>query len=68
MELKNSGYLDRGVRVALGIGLLAAGWSGAVTGNAGMACKILGFIPLVTGLVGICPLYLPLGLSTRGGK
>lgn len=68
MEWKNEGYLDRGLRVALGIGLLAAGWSGAVTGNAGLALKILGFVPLITGLVGTCPAYLPLGLSTRGRK
>lgn len=68
MDWKNSGYLDRGLRVVVGIGLLAAGWSGAASGTAGLVCKVVGFVPLLTGLVGTCPLYLPFGLSTRGGK
>jgi hypothetical protein len=66
MDWKNEGLLDRGLRVAVGIGLLAAGWSGAVAGVPGLVCKIAGFVPLATGLIGTCPLYLPLGISTRG--
>lgn len=68
MDWKNAGRIDRAVRVVAGLGLLAAGWSGAVGGAAGLACKVLGFVPLATGLLGSCPLYGPLGISTRGAR
>ena len=55
---KNVGNADRLVRIALGIAAIGAGiafnsWWGAV-----------GIIPLGTALVGWCPLYRILGLST----
>ncbi|HKK69879.1 MAG TPA: DUF2892 domain-containing protein [Candidatus Krumholzibacteria bacterium] len=54
----NVGGIDRGLRIVVGIAALAAGvafssWWGA-----------LGAIPLVTGLVGRCPVYLPFRAST----
>lgn len=48
---------DRAARVVLGILLLGLGWGGILTGGWGPAFKIVGFIPLLTGLVGWCPLY-----------
>lgn len=53
----NQSNLDRVIRVVLGVVLLVLGWGGIVTGTWGLIFKILGFIPLVTGLVGWCPLY-----------
>ncbi len=53
----NEATWDRIVRVVLGVALLALGWGGIVTGGWGLALKIIGFIPLATGLVGWCPLY-----------
>lgn len=55
---KNVGGIDRIVRILLGLALVAMGlynqsWWGAV-----------GLIPLITGLVGWCPMYLPLKVST----
>lgn len=55
----NVGGLDRAVRLLAGIGLLV--W--AVTG--GPAWAWIGVVPLATGLVGFCPLYRMLGISTR---
>lgn len=54
----NSGGIDRGARIILGIIAIGAGvyfqnYWGAI-----------GLIPLVTGLIGWCPAYLPFGLST----
>jgi ABC-type uncharacterized transport system permease subunit len=57
---KNEGTIDRTARVLVGLGLLAY----AVIGGA--AWGYLGIVPLVTGLVGICPLYSLLGISTCG--
>lgn len=53
----NESMLDRGIRVVIGILLLVLGWAGIVTGTLGDIFKILGFIPLLTGLIGWCPLY-----------
>ncbi|MFT0531479.1 DUF2892 domain-containing protein [Castellaniella hirudinis] len=55
----NLGGLDRGLRVALGVVLIAL----AATGTVGWWGWV-GVIPLVTGLAGFCPLYRLLGFSS----
>lgn len=57
MLKNNESGLDRIIRVVFGLVLLVLGWGGFVTGTAGTIFKILGFIPLLTGLIGFCPLY-----------
>ena len=54
----NVGTTDRWARIVLGLVILAVGfyfksWWG-----------VIGIIPLFTGIVRWCPLYLPFGLST----
>ena len=58
MMKQNSGDIDRGLRIALGVVGIGAGiyfqsYWGAIA-----------LVPLLTGLIGWCPAYLPLGLST----
>jgi hypothetical protein len=55
----NEGRLDRVVRVIIGIGVLSLVFVGPQT-----AWGYLGAVPLLTGLVGICPLYSVLGINT----
>jgi hypothetical protein len=57
--LRNEGTLDRWLRVALGLAMLALTVVGPQT-----AWGYLGLIPLLMGLVGYCPLYHVLGIST----
>lgn len=57
--MKNEGPLDRGLRVILGIGLISLVFVGPQT-----PFGWIGAVPLLTGLVGFCPLYKLLGLST----
>jgi len=59
MLRKNEGPLDRILRVALGGALLSLAFLGPQT-----PWGYLGAIPLVTGLLGSCPLYQLLGIST----
>jgi len=61
----NEGTVDRVIRVVAGVALLALGWGEVVTGTLGTVFKVLGFVPLITGLVGWCPLYAIARLSTR---
>lgn len=55
----NVGAYDRVFRVALGLVLLTIAFVGPQT-----PWGYLGIVPLVTGLVGTCPLYMMLGIST----
>lgn len=56
---KNEGVLDRILRVALGLGLLSL----TVIGPQSM-WGLVGLVPLLTGLVGYCPLYRLVGVNT----
>ena len=64
----NEGTTDRIVRIVAGIALLVLGWGEIVTGTLGTIFKVLGFVPLLTGLVGWCPIYKLAGFSTRGSN
>lgn len=55
----NEGTLDRVVRVAAGLGILSLAFVGPQT-----PWGYLGVIPVFTGLIGSCPLYTVLGIST----
>ncbi|MBC7610772.1 MAG: DUF2892 domain-containing protein [Polaromonas sp.] len=55
----NVGTIDRIVRIALGLALIAA----TLTGYIGVWGWI-GLVPLATGVFRFCPAYLPFGLST----
>jgi hypothetical protein len=65
MKYVNEAGGDRIVRVVLGIVLLYLGWAGVVAGGWGTFLKIIGFLPLLTGLVGFCPLYAVLKIRTN---
>lgn len=56
---KNEGGLDRALRVIVGLAILALVFVGPKTPWAW-----LGLVPLVTGLIGFCPLYTVLGIRT----
>ena len=67
MFKRNEGILDRIVRVALGLVLLPAGlfWLGGLQGSVpGLLIAGLGVMGLITGFTGVCPLYIPFGIST----
>ena len=59
----NVGFIDRVLRVIVGVALLA--WAlGFIPGVAASVWGWIGVIPLLTGLAGNCPLYSILGMST----
>jgi len=57
----NEGTLDRGLRVLVGLGVLALAFVGPKT-----PLGYLGLVPLLTGAIGWCPLYTILGINTCG--
>ena len=56
---RNEGTLDRALRIIAGLVLISLVFIGPQT-----AWGWVGLVPLVTGLVGICPLYSLLGINT----
>ncbi|WP_420858785.1 YgaP family membrane protein [Marivivens marinus] len=62
MLKKNEGNIDRILRVVLGAALIAGYFMNS--DGAYSWLYLLGIIPLVTGLIGSCPLYTVLGIST----
>lgn len=63
--LGNLSPADRVIRLVLGAVCLAVPMAGWVTGIAGAALLLFAWVPLLTGLVGWCPFYTLLGISTR---
>jgi hypothetical protein len=55
----NEGTLDRAVRVVIGLALLSLTVVGPRT-----LWGLVGLVPLGTGLLGVCPVYSILGIST----
>lgn len=58
----NVGKCDKVVRLVVGLGIIAAGiffksWWGAI-----------GLVPIITALVGHCPLYIPFKISSNRNK
>ncbi len=59
----NEGTLDRAVRIIAGVALLAWFFMDQGTGFWHYA-KLIGIVPLLTGLLGNCPAYSIFGIST----
>ncbi|QKV17103.1 YgaP family membrane protein [Oricola thermophila] len=58
----NEGMIDRAIRVIVGLVLLAAFFM--YPDASWRYWTLVGIIPLVTGLVGTCPVYSVFGIST----
>ena len=61
MAFRNEGKLDRTLRVIAGAALISLVFIGPQS-----AWGWVGLVPLVTGLVGNCPVYSLLGINTCG--
>jgi hypothetical protein len=62
MFRKNEGTVDRALRIVAGLALLAAFF--AMPEASYRWAFLIGIVPLATGLMGSCPLYSILGIST----
>ena len=56
----NVGSLDKAVRIVAGLVLVSLVFVGPRT-----QWGWIGIIPLITGFVGVCPLYVPFRIDTR---
>ena len=56
---KNVGGIDRGLRIVVGVALVLATVAGMLP-----VWGYIGVVPVLTGLIGWCPLYPVLGINT----
>ncbi|MFU8862193.1 MAG: DUF2892 domain-containing protein [Cyclonatronaceae bacterium] len=61
---KNMGTVDRSIRIAVAIIIAVLYFTGQITGTAAIILGLIAAAFILTSLVGTCPLYLPVGLST----
>ncbi|MEN8235053.1 MAG: DUF2892 domain-containing protein [Actinomycetota bacterium] len=66
--MKNEASWDRIVRVVLGVVLIGLGLGGVIGSPWGWIAALVGAVFLVTGALGVCPIYLLLKTSTNSNE
>jgi hypothetical protein len=62
---QNIGTIDKVIRVLLAVIVVALYFTHVIAGTLAIILLVLAAILVVTSIVGICPLYMPIRLSTR---
>lgn len=62
---KNMGTADRLIRTVIAVIVGILYFTGVLSGTAAIILGILAVVFLLTSVIGTCPLYLPVGLSTK---
>jgi len=62
---KNMGGIDRWIRIVLALFVLALYLLHRISGVTAIILGIIALVFLLTGLIGSCPLYVPLKISTK---
>ena len=60
----NVGGMDRGVRIVVGIALLALAFLHVVTGTLAIVAYVAGAVALITGVFRFCPAWSIFGINT----
>ncbi|HSA95693.1 MAG TPA: DUF2892 domain-containing protein [Acidobacteriota bacterium] len=61
----NMGRLDRTLRLIAALAFLVLAIAGVVKGTLAVILIVLAAVFVLTTLIGFCPLYKPLGVSTK---
>ena len=61
---KNMGAADRVIRILIAIAIAVLAIAGVIRGTLAIVLGIVAVVFLLTSLVGSCPGYIPLGIST----
>mgnify|MGYP006308355757 FL=1 len=62
---KNMGTLDRIIRVSLVALIAVLYFTNVISGTWAIILGVVAVVFLLTSLIGVCPLYMPFGISTR---
>lgn len=61
---KNMGTIDRVIRILLAIAVAVLYLTGNITGIAAIILGVVAVVFILTSVIGFCPLYVPLKIST----
>lgn len=62
---KNMGNSDKAIRILVAIVIIALYFTHQISGMLAIIGLVFAAVFILTSLIGSCPLYLPLGLSTK---
>ncbi len=62
---KNMGTVDIAIRIVIALIIAVLYFSNIISGTVGIILLVVAGVFILTSLLGICPLYYPLGMSTR---
>ena len=62
---QNMGTVDRTIRIVIAIVIAALYFTGRIGGTLAIVLGFFAAVFVLTSFIGSCPLYIPLGLSTR---
>jgi hypothetical protein len=62
---KNMGVIDKVIRILVAVVVVVLYFLHVISGTLAIILLILAGVFVLTSILGICPLYLPLGISTR---
>jgi hypothetical protein len=65
---KNLGTIDRVIRVILALVIILLYALNVISGGIGLTLLVISGVVLLTGIFGVCPLYIPLGLNSGAKK
>lgn len=60
----NMGGIDRIIRIIIAVIIGLLYYNGTIGGTLGIVLLVLAAVFVLTGIVGFCPLYKPLGINT----
>lgn len=63
---RNMGTMDRIIRTAVAVGIAVLYFTGVISGTLAIILVVIGAVFLLTSMVGTCPAYSVLGVSTCG--
>jgi len=62
---QNMGSFDRVLRISVALVIAVLYFTGQLSGTAAIVLGLLAVIFVATSFIGVCPLYVPLKLSTK---
>jgi hypothetical protein len=62
---KNLGNIDKVIRILVAVVIAVLYFTHVISGTLGIILLVLGGVFLLTVIIGTCPIYLTLGLSSR---
>ncbi len=61
----NIGTLDKAARIIAALAIVSLYFADQITGTAAVILLIFAGVFVLTSFIGVCPLYLPFGISTK---